>query len=82
MSNETVTRPAGLGISFIVAGLILDFFLREAWQIDYVLPGVGVFGRLLFPIGMLLLVCSAWNWIQKRQDSNFLTTLSLADPED
>jgi hypothetical protein len=75
-------RPAGIGISFVASGLILDFALRHIWQFEDVFPFVGILGFYLFPAGIFLLLCSAWSWLQRRQEPTFLTKLSISAPED
>jgi biopolymer transport protein ExbD len=75
-----MTRPTGVGISFIISGLVLDLTLHYIWQFDYLFPGVGIFGFFMFPVAIFLLLGSAFGWLQRRQDSRFLTRLSLASP--
>ncbi len=63
----------------ILSGVALDLALHNLWGFDYVVPGVGIFGALLFPFGILLLVGGAFLRLREKWDST-LNRVSLTSP--
>jgi len=70
-----------IGVAFVVSGVLLDLALNNIWGFEYVIPGIGIFGTLLFPFAILLLLFSAFTRLQKRWAETFLVKISLTAPE-
>jgi len=68
-----------IGVYVILSGVALDLALHNIWGFDYVVPGVGIFGALLFPFGILLLVGGAFLRLREKWDST-LNRVSLTSP--
>jgi biopolymer transport protein ExbD len=68
-----------IGVYVILSGVVLDLALHDIWGFDYVVPGVGIYGALLFPFGILLLVGGAFLRLREKWDST-LNRVSLTSP--
>jgi len=68
-----------VGVYLVACGVALDLALHEIWGFDYVIPGVGIFGTLVFPFGILLLIGGAFLRLREMWDSS-LNRVSLTSP--
>jgi hypothetical protein len=68
-----------MGVYLMACGVALDLALHKIWGFDYLIPGVGIFGALLFPFGILMLVGGAFLRLREKWDSNS-NTISLTSP--
>ena len=50
---------ARIGLYLILAGLTFDLILHYAGGVEYLVPGIGAFSILLFPLGLILLAGTA-----------------------
>jgi hypothetical protein len=68
-----------IGASLVISGAVLDLALHYIWGFAYFIPGVGIFGFLLFPFGIsLLAICT---FIRLRERGNLtVNRVSLTSP--